>query len=104
MATDTYSYIIIGGGTAGCVLASRLLERQPSLSILVIEAGSDITKHPHVYKPLEAANLHFSDIDFKYFTVPQKNLDNKPRYVCGVKALSGAIAINSGMTASIIGA
>ncbi|KAK4691158.1 hypothetical protein P7C71_g5782, partial [Lecanoromycetidae sp. Uapishka_2] len=99
MASDTnttYDYIVIGGGTAGCVLASRLLERQPSLSVLVIEAGSDITNHPHVFKPLEAALLHFSDIDFRYFTVPQKHLDNKPRYVCGVKALSGAITINAG--------
>ena len=96
MATDAYDYIIVGGGTAGCVLASRLSERQSSLSILVIEAGPDITNHPHVYKPFEAAHLHFSDIDFKYFTVPQKYLDNKPRYVCGVKALSGAIAINAG--------
>ena len=101
MATDAYDYIIIGGGTAGCVLASRLSERQSSLSILVIEAGPDVTNHPHVYKPVEAAHLHFSDIDFKYFTVPQKHLDNKPRYVCGVKALSGAIAINAGMALSI---
>ena len=103
MATNAdvtfYDYIIIGGGTAGCVLASRLSQRQTSLSILVIEAGSDITDHPHVYKPLEAAQLHFSDIDFKYFTVPQKHLDNKPRYVCGVKALSGAIVINAGTVA-----
>ena len=97
MATDTfYDYIVVGGGTAGCVLASRLLEHSSSLSILVIEAGSDVTNHPYVSKPLEAARLHFSDIDFKYFTVPQKHLDNKPRYVCGVKALSGATAINAG--------
>ena len=105
MTTDDvvvlYDYIIVGGGTAGCVVASRLLERQSSLSILVIEAGADITNHPHIYKPLEGAHLHFSDIDFKYFTVPQKHLDNKPRYVCGVKALSGAVAINAGMAASI---
>ena len=101
MATDAYDYIIIGGGTAGCVLASRLSERESSLSILVIEAGPDVTDHPHIYKPVEAAHLHLSDIDFKYFTVPQTNLDNKPRYVCGVKALSGAIAINAGTALSI---
>lgn len=99
MALDiAHDYIIIGGGTAGCVLASRLLERQSSLSILVIEAGSDVTNHPPVSKPFEAAAVHFSDIDFKYFTVPQKHLDDKPRYVCGVKALSGAVAINAGIT------
>jgi choline dehydrogenase-like flavoprotein len=95
---SSYDYIIVGGGTAGCVLASRLLQRQSSLLILVIEAGSDVSNHPHVSKPQEAALLHFSDIDYKYFTVPQKNLDNNPRYVCGVKALSGAVTINAGTT------
>ncbi|KAI4267314.1 MAG: hypothetical protein L6R38_008306, partial [Xanthoria sp. 2 TBL-2021] len=92
----SYDYIVIGGGTAGCVLASRLLEDDPTLALLIIEAGSDVTNHPHVYKPLESAKLHFSDIDFKYFTTPQVHLDGKVRYACGVKALSGAVTINSG--------
>ena len=100
MATDmSYDCIVIGGGTAGCVLASCLLERQSSLSILVIDASGDITNHPYVYEPLEAAQSYFSDIDFKYFTAPHKFLENKPRYMCGVKALSGAVAINAGMAA-----
>ncbi|KAI4195784.1 MAG: hypothetical protein LQ350_006978 [Teloschistes chrysophthalmus] len=93
---SSHDYIIIGGGTAACVLASRLLEHNSSLSVVVMEAGSDVTDHPHIYKPLEAAKLHFSDIDYKYFTTPQVHLDGKPRYACGVKALSGAVAINSG--------
>ena len=92
----TFDYVVIGGGTAGCVIASRLIERQPVLSILLVEAGPDLTNNPYVKKPLDAAHLHGSDIDWKYMTTPQKHLDGKPRYNCGVKALSGGVAINAG--------
>lgn len=88
--------IIIGGGTSGCVLASRLHERKPSLSILLIEAGPDVTSHAHVSNPAEAAFLHGSDLDLNYMTVPQKHLDGKPRYNCAMKGLSGATIINTG--------
>lgn len=93
---DTYDYIVVGGGTAGCVVASRLAERKPDLSIMVIEAGSDLSKHEHVYEPLGAQHLHFSEIDWQYMTVPQQHLDGKPKYNCAVKGLSGGVAINSG--------
>lgn len=89
--------IIIGGGTAGCVLASRLHQRRPSLSILLIEAGPDVTSHAHVENPAEAAFLHGSDLDWKYMTVPQKHLDGKPRYNGAIKGLSGGTIINTGM-------
>lgn len=91
-----YDFIVVGGGLAGCVVASRLHQRNLSLSILLIEAGPDVTKHPHVQTPAEGALLHFSDLDWKYFTVPQQHLDNKPRYNCAAKGLSGGAMINSG--------
>lgn len=88
--------IIVGGGTAGVVLASRLHQRKPELSILLIEAGPDVTGHPNIATPAEAALLHFSDLDWKYMTVPQKHLNGAPRYNCAVKGLSGGTTINSG--------
>ncbi|KAE9365631.1 GMC oxidoreductase [Stipitochalara longipes BDJ] len=88
--------IIVGGGTAGVVLASRLHQRQPRLSILLIEAGPEVTGHPHIETPAEAAFLHFSDLDWKYMTAPQKHLNGTPRYNCAIRALSGGTIINTG--------
>jgi choline dehydrogenase-like flavoprotein len=88
--------IIVGGGLAGTVVASRLHQRKPSLSIVLIEAGPDPTNHSHVSIPAEGALLHFSELDYKYFTTPQKHLDGKPKYNCGVKALGGGTVINYG--------
>jgi len=96
-ADESYDYLVVGGGTAGCVIASRLHEREPTLSILVIEAGQRLNDHPHMYQPLESALLHGSDIDWNYLTTDQKNLDGKPKYNCAVRGLSGGVAINSGM-------
>lgn len=95
--------IIVGGGTAGCVLASRLHQRKPSLSILLIEAGPDVTGRPHISNPAEAALLHGSDLDWNYLTVPQRHLDGKPRYNCAIRALSGATIINSGNVLALQG-
>jgi choline dehydrogenase-like flavoprotein len=88
--------IIVGGGIAGVTLASRLHQHQPHLSILLIEAGPDVTNHPHISTPAEATLLHFSELDYNYLTIPQKNLDNLPRYNCGIKGLSGGSIINTG--------
>ncbi|KAG9193975.1 hypothetical protein G6011_04010 [Alternaria panax] len=71
--------IIIGGGIAGTVIASRLHERKPSLSIVLTKAGPDLTGNPYVTDPAAAANLHFSEFDYNYSTTPQEHLDGKPR-------------------------
>jgi choline dehydrogenase-like flavoprotein len=88
--------MIVGGGTAGVVLASRLHQHRPDLSILLLEAGPDVTGHPHVAIPAEAAFIHFSDLDWKYMTVTQKHLNGAPRYNCAIKGLSGGSIINTG--------
>ena len=44
--SELFDYIVVGGGIGGTVVASRLLERDPSLSILLIEAGPDFSETP----------------------------------------------------------
>lgn len=89
-------YIIIGGGIAGCTLASRLAQANPSLSILLLEAGGDPTGHPLTSAPLASFAAHYSDIDYAYKTVPQQHLDNRSCYQAGGKVLSGGSATNYG--------
>lgn len=49
---QTFDYIIIGGGTAGCVLANRLSENE-SKKVLVLEAGSKDFKHKYIQIPVK---------------------------------------------------
>ncbi|KAM0255736.1 hypothetical protein ACHAQJ_005490 [Trichoderma viride] len=89
-------YIIIGGGLAGCVLASRLKEANSSLSIVLIEAGKDPTGHPLTTAPLACFAAHYSDLDYAYRTTPQEHLGGRQCYAAAAKALSGGSAINYG--------
>lgn len=91
-----YDYVIVGGGNAGCILASRLKQHNSTLNIVLIEAGPDPSSRPGIDEPLNGANLHGSDLAYTYMTTPQPHLDGKPKYNCGIKALSGATIINSG--------
>lgn len=66
----SYDFIIVGGGTAGLVLANRLSEDQ-SQRVLVLEAGIDHSEDPRVKTPALYSALMGSDVDWDFRTEAQ---------------------------------
>jgi choline dehydrogenase-like flavoprotein len=100
-----FDFIIVGAGIGGTVVASRLHERDPSLSILLIEAGPDSSKTELAevtMSPMKVALLKGSELDWYYETVPQKNLDGLKIYVGAGKAIGGGSVINYGMSFGVV--
>ena len=64
------NYLIVGGGTAGLVVACRLSEN-PDVHVVVLESGPDRTQDPQVRDPNAWRGLSGSDLDWKLKTVPQ---------------------------------
>ncbi|KAJ9243971.1 CAZyme family AA3 [Paecilomyces variotii] len=93
---EGFDAIIVGGGTAGCVVASRLRQRKPSLSVLILEAGGDLSQNSQVFSAHAGMLLLGSDADWKYMSTPQSHLNNRPIYYESGKGLSGSAALNSG--------
>ncbi|KAL2833557.1 alcohol oxidase [Aspergillus pseudoustus] len=93
---QTYDYILIGGGLTGCTLASTLSSKNPTLRILLIEAGPNVSSHPLTSTPLACFGAHHSPLDWDYTTTPQKHLNDRTCYNAAGKALGGGTAINYG--------
>lgn len=93
---EAFDYIVVGGGTGGCALATRLSENLPAASIAIVEAGPDITSHPSTQTPLGVFSAHLSDLDYQYYSVPQPQLGNRRLYAAAGKGLGGGSAINYG--------
>ncbi|PIL25989.1 hypothetical protein GSI_11743 [Ganoderma sinense ZZ0214-1] len=69
----SYDYVIVGGGTAGCVLAARLSE-DPYATVLLVEAGKRYEGNLFARIPFLFASLVNTDFDWNYRTSPQEKL------------------------------
>ena len=89
-----FDYIVVGGGSGGCVVASRLSEN-PNVSVCLIEAGGE-GKNVILRVPAGvAAILPTPILNWAYKTTPQKGLNGRRGYQPRGKTLGGSSAINA---------
>jgi choline dehydrogenase len=88
-----FDYVIVGAGSAGCVLAARLSE-DPDVSVLLLEAGPpDVNENIHV--PLGYLSLGRTEVDWDLETAPEPFCDNRRIKLPRGRVLGGSSSINA---------
>ncbi|HEX4466601.1 MAG TPA: GMC family oxidoreductase N-terminal domain-containing protein [Solirubrobacteraceae bacterium] len=88
-----YDYVIIGAGSAGCVLANRLSE-DPSTRVLLLEAGGG-DRSMKIKIPAAFPEQFQTKLDWNFSTEPEPHVDGRSLYVPRGKALGGSSSMNA---------
>ena len=92
---EGYDYVIVGGGSAGCVLANRLTE-DPTTRVLVLEAGGT-DSHYLIHMPVGFAKMTGGPYTWGFETAPQEHaMDRKIPYA-QARVIGGGSSINAGV-------
>src|ERR1700722_539021 len=88
-----YDYIIVGAGSAGCVLANRLSE-DPSVRVLLLEAGGS-DRSLKIKIPAAFPEQFHSKLDWDFATEPEPHVDERSLYIPRGKALGGSSSMDA---------
>ncbi|XXX74783.1 GMC oxidoreductase [Sorangium sp. So ce134] len=94
---ETYDYIVIGAGSAGCIVAARLARHEPSCSILLLDAGQDVpATETTVWDPTQWVLVQqLQGREWGYRSVPQPHLEGRSIPMSRAKALGGCSVHNA---------
>jgi choline dehydrogenase len=90
---EGYDFIVIGGGSAGCVIAARLSE-DPSARVLLLEAGAR-DRHPFYHLPAGFAKMTKGLGSWGWSTVPQRHLQGRSLRFTQARVIGGGSTINA---------
>ena len=91
--SEEFDYVIVGAGSAGCVVAGRLSE-DPDARVALLEAGDQDTQ-PEIHIPAAFPALFKSDLDWDLLGEREPGLDNRRLYLPRGRMLGGCSSINA---------